>query len=778
LQETAFLEIRNWESRLRQSIQHLDLLLAQVSASLDDSQLIVAQRGEAIRTNSAVYNRLQQLMELINHSVEELARAAIQIEQVVGSISEVAEETNLLALNASIEAAGHLEQGRRFTVVAAEVYRLAVRSRDAAEEVRQVANQVQGSVTSLAEVSSQGRDQAYTLAQSARSAPLLVDQLSALMDNLGQTGKGIFEIIQDLQTSLSALLEGLPPVAARSEELGRSNRRLLNYILAIKQALVNLSEPDRSPPDPAPAKNRLAARLPGPPFPTDESQPAPAFYHKLQKGWLKGIFPSRYLLMARRRQSRLLNGLCLSFCLFLGGYAVFLLLTGFEIGSFLPVALFLVLILLAYSFSKTGFHEFALVFFFGSNYIFYTILLISQKNQFDRVDCIRVSSALFCITIMVAVIVADLRWVVGITLVSLAVTITLAYAFIERSFDEIAYLLAFPLAAQVSVGLLAGFLYYNINRLSARLESQNRAIGLENRRLQLKQRRIFLIARQLSQLNQEIDRLIENQVALSGYQLASLTVIVAKIEILEQHTVTASGSIRQLSQLVSNALEQVQQVVRETGEGSSIIEAFRGGVGEIARNSQDLKAHAGEIGQIFELITAVAEEIDLLALNATLEAAQARDSGKRFGAVAGEIQRLAGRARQTGTRVQDVVFTVQEAVTLCTQLTGRGHNEIILLTQSAYDTTFSVKAIVEVVEAGQKLIGQLEAAAGEQIQSLHRLNRYLQEISAATGTIQDQSKANFETIRSLQALAQSLSEPDRFPVKVSPSPVNPLLPPL
>jgi methyl-accepting chemotaxis protein len=365
LQETTVLEIRSWENRLRQSIQHLSLLLVQVSASLGDSQQIIAQRGEAIRTNSAVYNRLQQLMELINHSVEELARAAIQIEQVVGSISEVAEETNLLALNASIEAAGHLEQGRRFTVVAAEVYRLAVRSRDAAEEVRQVANQVQGSVTSLAEVSSQGRDQAYTLAQSARSAPLLVDQLSDLMDNLGQTGKGVFRVIKDLQNDLGELLEGLPPVTARSEELGRSNRRLLNYILTIKQALVNFSEPDRATPDPVAVKTRLAGEPSGRPSPTGELQSAQTFYHKLQKGWLKGIFPSRYLLVARRRQSRLLNGLCLSFCLFLGGYTVFLLLTGFEISSFLPVALFLVLLLLAYSFSKTGFHEFALGFFFG-----------------------------------------------------------------------------------------------------------------------------------------------------------------------------------------------------------------------------------------------------------------------------------------------------------------------------------------------------------------------------------------------------------------------------
>ena len=76
-----------------------------------------------------------------------------------------------------------------------------------------------------------------------------------------------------------------------------------------------------------------------------------------------------------------------------------------------------------------------------------------------------------------------------------------------------------------------------------------------------------------------------------------------------------------------------------------LVEEFRA---ELFRMLQRHKM-VGEIGQIFELITLVADEIDLLALNATLEAAQAREAGKRFGAVAGEIQRLqAGQGRPVG----------------------------------------------------------------------------------------------------------------------------------
>jgi methyl-accepting chemotaxis protein len=761
MQKNAVLEIRNWENQLRQSIPHLNSILEQTATVMEDSQEIVSQRAEITRTNLAVYNRLQQLMELINHSVEELALAAIQIEQVVGSISEVAEETNLLALNASIEAAGYLEQGRRFTVVAAEVYRLAIRSRDATEEVRQVANEVQSSVASLGKVSSQGRNQAEGLAQSARSAPIFIDQLAGSIETMGKNSKSVFERISDLQKELNSLLTKLPVITAKSEEIDLSTERLLGCIQTIKQTLTRLSDLDRNPARlPAPNTGRPGTGPAGNPTETRDADltQGMSFYQKLYKGWLKSVSPGQRMFASKRRQSRLLNSLCLVFCLFLGIYSAFLLITGFEIVSFLPTSFFLVLLLLVYSISKTGFTTFALFFFFGANYFFYSTLILLQDQDFFKVDCLRVCSALLCITIVVTVLVTDMCWLVCNTALSMFYTTLLAFLTLHSPLEELPRLLVFPLALQFAVGLLAGCLYYNINRQSAQLEAQNRDIALENRRLQYKKGQLHLISQQITGLIRQIDQLSTTQAGLTDTQLRELTEIIKKVETLEQQTYQAAGSIQQIGLSVTNALEYIRQVAGETNVGNRILEEFRSEVGQIAANTQELKVHAGEIGQIFELITTIADEIDLLALNATLEAAQAQEAGKRFGAVAGEIQRLAGRARQTGAKVQLVISSVQEAVTLCAQLTERGHSEILLLTQSAYETNFSSKAVVEVIGTGQKLIGQLETSALQQAHLLQQLNRHLGDLTGTTGTINSQGAGRYKGIQAMQTLAQGLAE--------------------
>ncbi len=773
LQQTVTLEIKEWQARLKQSNNQLVFLLGQASGVISDSQAIVTQRGELIRTISAVYNRLQQLLELISHSVEVLGLAAVQIEQVVGSISEVAEETNLLALNASIEAAGHLEQGRRFTMVASEVYRLASRSRDAAEEVRQVANEIQGSVISLAKASSRGRDLAEELAQTAISAPASVDQLAALMETLARNSARVFGNVQKLQNNLNALLDELTE-ATTNEPPSNSARNLIESSRVLRQGLSGLEDAG------APGTvSSLAGENVLPPAANGDYKPGAEsgesfFLQKLYLNRVKTIAPGLPGYTAWRRQIRLLNKLYLGYCLFLAGYFGLSLFTGFEIISILPTAFFLVLLLVVYSLNKTGSATYALVGFFAANYLFYTVLLISQKDQFGTVDATLVGSNIFCITILVAVIVADLGWIFYITVISMAWTAALAFLFITASFSDILGTLVYPLSLQAAIGVLGGFLFFNVNRLSAYAEEQNREIALAYRKAQLKKRRIAALSKQFTARFVEIRQLFESQTRYSSLQFEDLMAISAKIEVQSQVTAGQSGSLRQVGQAVTHALDQVKAVVRESDEGERILAEFQGGVGEIAANSESLKIHAGEIGQIFELITTVADEIDLVALNATLEAAQAREAGKRFGAVAGEIQRLAGRARQTGVKVQSVISNVQEAVSLCAQLTERGLNELSVLTQSASETTLSARTVIEVVGAGQKMVGQLDAASREQAELLGQLNRQLQHINFNLIHFRPRIEAGFEYIEKLQELAGKLGQASQSPRITVPAELSPV----
>ena len=127
----------------------------------------IAERGyqvleDSVATSSQIAQDLEQAMTVI----ERLNEQARQIEEIVATISSVADQTNLLALNAAIEAARAGEQGRGFAVVADEVRKLAGRTSLATTEIGQVVSQnraltvqVSSAIGAVTEVAEQGKRQ-------------------------------------------------------------------------------------------------------------------------------------------------------------------------------------------------------------------------------------------------------------------------------------------------------------------------------------------------------------------------------------------------------------------------------------------------------------------------------------------------------------------------------------------------------------------------------------------------------------------------------------------
>ncbi|MCG9709455.1 methyl-accepting chemotaxis protein [Pseudoalteromonas sp. Isolate3] len=102
-------------------------------------------------------NELAQQMEQAAQEISALDKQSQQIAAIVQSISSIAEQTNLLALNAAIEAARAGEQGRGFAVVADEVRQLASRTSKATEEIVEVVNDNQSLTQNTVKVIEQGK---------------------------------------------------------------------------------------------------------------------------------------------------------------------------------------------------------------------------------------------------------------------------------------------------------------------------------------------------------------------------------------------------------------------------------------------------------------------------------------------------------------------------------------------------------------------------------------------------------------------------------------------
>ncbi len=158
-QETQAISNRLFEASQRQNreIQHASasvLTMAQSisevaqnavqSARVAQAQLSAAEKGgNAVQNQIAGMNEIRSQIQETSKRIKRLGESSLEIGEIVELISDITEQTNVLALNAAIQAASAGEAGRGFTVVAEEVQRLAERSGEATKQIEAIVKTIQ-----------------------------------------------------------------------------------------------------------------------------------------------------------------------------------------------------------------------------------------------------------------------------------------------------------------------------------------------------------------------------------------------------------------------------------------------------------------------------------------------------------------------------------------------------------------------------------------------------------------------------------------------------------
>lgn len=194
-----------------QSCVEVASAIEQISASTEEVASNSVEVSEESNSVSAATESGYQAVELVKNTVSNLSssfeRAAQTIEDVESStsnigavvtvINDIAEQTNLLALNAAIEAARAGEQGRGFAVVADEVRVLAQRTQQSTEEIHKVVTRLQEGSRSAVSTMQEGRDQVELSVSQASDAG---------------------ELLAQIRQSMVVVAEGIASVAASAEE--------------------------------------------------------------------------------------------------------------------------------------------------------------------------------------------------------------------------------------------------------------------------------------------------------------------------------------------------------------------------------------------------------------------------------------------------------------------------------------------------------------------------------------------------------------------------------
>ncbi len=230
---------------------------------------------------------------------------------------------------------------------------------------------------------------------------------------------------------------------------------------------------------------------------------------------------------------------------------------------------------------------------------------------------------------------------------------------------------------------------------------------------------------------------------------------------VEQMTATISESARN----AENASAASRQAAETASSGSSIVDETAKGMGSISTVMQDsaesvnkLTASSQKIGDVIDVIDGIADQTNLLALNAAIEAARAGEQGRGFAVVADEVRKLADR---TGNATQDIfemIKAIQEDTGKSSQLMDAGLSEVEHGRELAEKAGVSLQEIATASQQVMDMIQQIATASEEQSAASEEISNRVGQISRLVAETAGGTEMSAQAAEDLSRQAEKLQE--------------------
>jgi methyl-accepting chemotaxis protein len=236
--------------------------------------------------------------------------------------------------------------------------------------------------------------------------------------------------------------------------------------------------------------------------------------------------------------------------------------------------------------------------------------------------------------------------------------------------------------------------------------------------------------------------------------MAEITTTISELLATSRQIAESAQRVARVAEETAASARVGEQTVREGGDSVSGIKRQ---VDAIVTHMLELGRKSQEIGGILEIITELADQTNILAVNAAIEAAGAGDAGRRFGVVAEEIRRLADRVGGSAKEIRGLIQDVRGSVNASVMATETASKTVEAGASHFSNVSSSFGDIAVLVRTTNEAAREIELSTKQQSSAVEQVNRGVADVAQAAKETEVTSAQMLETVSQMAKLSTDLT---------------------